>query len=161
MSIIPLVQINKFQFLNEELLLKKPCDIVTDFGEEFQEIVNNLLETFRSHKIAVGLAAPQIGIYVKLAVINISKDKLEPDIIVVNPTIISSGGKKDKKNESCMSLPNYAGEVERRSKISISYQDKFGEFKKLDAEGFLARVLFHEIDHLEGILYIDLSLIHI
>ena len=155
MSILPLVQIDTSQIINKELLLRKPCDTVTDFGEAFQKQVNNLIETFRSHKIAVGLAAPQVGIYIRLAVINISKDKQEEDLIIVNPKVIAMSGKKDRKNESCMSVPNYAGAVERRRKISISYQDQFWETQKLDADGFLARVLFHEIDHLEGILYID------
>jgi len=88
-------------------------------------------------------------------VINLNENKEEPTLILVNPKILSTSGKKDKKKESCMSLPHYRGEVERRYKISISYLDRIGKAAQLDAEGFLARVISHEIDHLEGILYID------
>ena len=67
----------------------------------------------------------------------------------------SISGKKDKKNESCMSLPGYAGEVERKEKMNVSYQDRDGKQHHQKIEGFLARVFAHEIDHLEGLLYVD------
>lgn len=155
MSILPLVQISTEDLSNKENPLKKPCNDVDDFGSDFQKIVDDLIETFWSHRIAVGLAAPQIGIQLRVAVINQKNNEGEPDLLIVNPKIISNTGKKDRRMESCMSLPHYAGEVERRHKISISYQDRFGEIRKLEASGFLARIILHEIDHLEGFLYVD------
>lgn len=101
------------------------------------------------------MAAPQVGIQLKVSVININKDKTGDIFILVNPVILSTSGKKDKKKESCMSIPHYAGEVERRDKISISYQDRFGVEHSLNTDGFLARVIAHEVDHLEGFLYVD------
>lgn len=155
MSIVELTQITKNELSNKKHLLRTPCDAVIDFGANFQNIVDNLLDTFLSHKIAVGLAAPQIGVNLKVAVVNTNKEKNTDHLIMVNPVVLSTSGKKDKKKESCMSVPNYAGEVERRHKITIKYQDRFGNEQGLNAEGFLARVIAHEIDHLDGLLYID------
>jgi peptide deformylase len=155
MSILPLVQLNKNEFGKKDVSLRSPSEEVSDFGQSFQKIVEDLVETFLSHKIAVGLAAPQIGIQLKVAAINVSKDKKGETLVIVNPKILSTSGKKDNKKESCMSLPHYAGDVERRTKISVAYQDRYGEHKTIEAESFLARVFAHEIDHLEGVLYID------
>lgn len=155
MSIVQLTQINKNEIKNKNHSLRTPCKEVVSFDDEFQSLVDNLIETFMSHKIAIGLAAPQIGLNIKLTVINTNKEKNPEHLILVNPIVLSTSGKKDKKRESCMSVPNYAGEVERRDKISIKYKDRFGNDHQLDAEGFLARVIAHEVDHLEGFLYVD------
>ena len=155
MSILPILQLNRHEFSKKDTSLRVSSQEVVDFGDSFQKIVDDLIETMKHHKIAIGLAAPQVGIPLKVSVINLNENKAEPTLIIVNPQILSTSGKKDKKKESCMSLPHYRGEVERKHKISISYQDRFGKPKHLEAEGFLALVLGHEIDHLEGILYID------
>jgi peptide deformylase len=155
MNIIKIVQLNKDNFDNKTISLRIPCKEIDDFGESFQNIVNSLIDCFKTYDVAVGLAAPQVGLNIKLTVINLSKDKSEPTLIIINPKIISVSGKKDKKKEACMSVPGYRGEVERRNKIVIQYQDRKGDFQELIAEGYLARVIAHEIDHLEGILYID------
>jgi peptide deformylase len=156
MSILPLVQLEKEKFKTKDTALREESKEVDDFGEVFQKIIDDLIETFHHHKIAVGLAAPQIGIGLKVAVINPNKNE-NPDstLIIVNPKILSTSGKKDNKKEACMSLPHYQGEVERRSNIEISYQDRFGVEHTLAASGFMARILAHEIDHLEGYLYVD------
>ncbi len=155
MAVLPLVQLERKDFEQKNIPLRKPSGSVTDFGREFQEIVDDLVDTLKHHKVAIGLAAPQVGIQFQLAVINLNKNKIEPTLIVVNPRILGVSGKKDQKNESCMSLPHFAGRVERHEKLTLTFQDRFGESKTLTAQGFLARVLAHEIDHLEGKLYID------
>lgn len=155
MSILPIVQLDHHEFGKKDTSLRIISQEVVDFGDSFQKIVDDLIETMKHHKIAIGLAAPQVGISLKVSVINLNENKEEPTLIIVNPKILSTSGKKDKKKESCMSLPHYRGEVERKHKINISYQDRFGKVNQLETEGFLARVLSHEIDHLDGILYID------
>jgi peptide deformylase len=155
MSILTILQLKKNDFSKKETPLKVPSNPVTDFGESFQKIVDDLIETLKYHKIAIGLSAPQVGIPLRLSVINLNPEKAEPTLIIVNPEISSNGGKKDKKKESCMSLPHFRGEVERKHKLNIRYQNRLGEYEKLEVEGFLARVICHEIDHLEGILYVD------
>jgi len=155
MSVLPIIQINKNEFDKKNIPIRMKAEEVRDFGDIFQKNVDDLIETLKYHDIAIGLSAPQVGIMQRVSVINLNENKIEPTLVFVNPKIISSSGKKDKKKESCMSIPHYRGEVERRNKISITYQNRFGEKETLDAEGFLARVIIHEIDHLNGILYID------
>lgn len=155
MSILSLVQLKPREIGSKKPPLGTPCEEVKDFGSEFQRIVDDLVDTFMAHRIAIGLAAPQVGIQLRLAVINLDKNKSENTLIMVNPKVLSTSGKKDKKKESCMSLPDYAGEVERRHKIVIVYQDRFGKEETLEAEGFLARAIAHETDHLEGFLYVE------
>ena len=155
MSVLPIIQLNKNEFTKENTVPRKKGEEVIDFGDDFQKIVDDLIDTLEYHGIAIGLSATQVGIPLRLSVINLSKDKNEPTLIIVNPKIISTSGKKDKKKESCMSLPHFQGEVERRYKINISYKDRYGNPQELNESGFLARVIFHEIDHLDGILYID------
>jgi len=128
---------------------------VTDFGDSLQELIDDLVDAMNHHAIAIGLAAPQIGSKWRVAVVNISPGKKDSPLILVNPTIVSLSGKKDRKNESCMSLPHFQGSVERRHKIMITYQDRSGRPQTLTAAGFLTRVICHEIDHLDGKLYID------
>jgi len=154
-SVLSILQLDRHEFSKKDTSLRVSSKEVIDFGESFQKKVDDLIETMKHHKIAIGLAAPQVEIPLKVSVINLNETKTEPTLIIVNPKILSTSGKKDKKKESCMSLPHYRGEVERKHKISISYQDRFGKSRHLNAEGFLARVIGHEIDHLEGILYID------
>jgi peptide deformylase len=155
MSTLPIVQLKREEFQGRDTSLRLACNDVTEFGAEFQHVVDDIVETFKRHRIAVGLAAPQVGIQLKLAVINISEEKKEPTLILINPRIVSESGRKDRKKETCMSLPHYCGEVERREKLTVAYQNRRGEPETLSARGFLARVIAHEIDHLEGVLYVD------
>lgn len=155
MKSFPLIQLKKEEFKNEDTILRKPSKEVNDFGDSFQKIVDELIKKLKNEKIAIGLAAPQIGIPIKLSVINLNEGKVEPTLVLVNPKIVSTSGKKNKGKESCMSVPHFRGEVERRDKISITFQDRFGIPQTINAKGFLARVIAHEIDHLEGFLYID------
>lgn len=155
MSKLQIIQLGKDNIYNKETSLRKVSEVVTDFGAEFQKEVDDLLETFYSWKIAIGISAPQVGIQKKIAIINIDKTKTEETLIIVNPEILSESGKKDIKKESCLSVPNFRGEVERRHKILIIYQDRNGIKKQLGIEGFLARIFIHEIDHLNGILFVD------
>src|SRR5437762_10345259 len=89
MSIVPLVQLNKNNFYDKMTNLRSPSAIVSDFGSQFQTIVENLEETFFAHKIAVGLAAPQIGIQLRVSVINVKHDRSDPTLVIVNPIVVS------------------------------------------------------------------------
>lgn len=155
MTILPLVQLSRNEFTKVDSVLRMPAKEVNNFDEDFQRTVDDLIETLCHHEIAIGLSAPQVGIPLRVSIINLSQGKTDPHLILVNPKVLRISGKKDKKKESCMSVPHYRGEVERRYKISISFQDRFGKPQSLDTQGFLARVIAHEIDHLEGVLYID------
>jgi peptide deformylase len=153
-SILPIVRFDRYQFQGHSNSLRTPSQTVADFGESLQEIVDDMIETLMKTKDAIGLAAPQIGMQIKLAVVNLKKTD-ETTLVIVNPTVLTTGGKKDKKKESCLSLPFYRGEVERRHNMHLAFQDRFGQSRELVSEGFLARVIAHEVDHLDGVLYVD------
>ena len=155
MNKLEVIQLTGDNIYSKETSLRQASATVTDFGDEFQKEVDTLLETFYSWKIAVGLSAPQVGIQKRIAIINMDKSKHEDTFVIINPQIQSESGKKDVKKESCLSIPSVRGEVERRHKIHFTYQDRHGVKKQLGADGFLARIFMHEIDHLNGILFVD------
>lgn len=155
MNTANIIQLDKDDFYKKDVSLRNKSSLITDFGSEFQEEADILIETFRKWKIAVGLSAPQIGIFKRFSIINLDKSNIDDDLIIVNPVILSLSGKKDIKKESCMSLPQVRGDVERRDKLHLSYQDRFGNTNEIKLEGFKSRVVLHEIDHLDGILFVD------
>lgn len=155
MATLPMVQIKKGYFNIRNTSLRSKSTEVTSFDDELQSIIDDLIETLEKSKIAVGLSAPQVGILLRISLINLDLERKQPTIILINPKIILLSGKKDKKKESCLSIPGYRGEVERRYKLEIEAKDRFSKSHKIKAEGFLARVIQHEIDHLDGILCID------
>lgn len=155
MKPLPLVQLPADLFFSKDTLLREACQPVTHFDESVKEMVSALTATFHSHKIAVGLAAPQVGIQRCACIVNISKNKGAPNKVLFNPKIVAQSEQTEKRFESCMSIPDVKGKVERFLSIRIEYEDERGRRCEMNAEGFLARVLQHEIDHLNGILYVD------
>lgn len=126
-----------------------------DHGE-LERLSLDLVDTMMAHDICVGLVAPQLGISARVVVIG--PDRVRNNLIVmVDPVLVSSGGKKGKKRESCMSLPGYTGSVTRRENAVISYSDLDGTRQTLELSGFEARVAMHEMDHLDGVLFADLT----
>jgi peptide deformylase len=134
--------------------LRKVSEPIQNFNGELEDIVKNMMETMYGAS-GVGLAAPQIGINVRLATIDpsVGEDK-EKIIVICNPEIISSEGKQSGE-EGCLSIPNFSENVERPMKLAVKGQDLRGEEVTYEAEGILARCFCHEIDHLNGVLFID------
>jgi peptide deformylase len=155
MSIKEIIQLESPNDQNTRLRLAIQCAPVEDFDEPLARLIDDLLDTLTANKIAIGLAAPQIGVALRVAVVHLKVDVEAAPIVMINPQVLSETGKKDIKKESCMSVPDVRGSVERRHKISVSYQDHLGDVHVLNATGFLARVVAHEIDHLDGLLYLD------
>lgn len=152
---LSIIQQPRDQFEDPNTTLRKSSAEVIDFGPIFQQQVEDVIKTFHSHEIAVGLAAPQVGLQQRFTIVNISKNKIEPDLVLVNPRILTMSSKTEVRRESCMSLPHFRGPVLRPLKVSVTYQDQNGKPCTVNAEGFFARVLCHEIDHLDGVLYVD------
>lgn len=138
----------------EELLHCKavPVDVI---NEEILSIIQDLRDTLWAYPFCTGLSAPQIGSKYAISVINLNRETVNDDMVLINPIIISLSGKKDRKRESCMSVWGKMGEVERRSKISLEYRDIDFQVRQASFSGFESRVIQHELDHLEGILYSD------
>ena len=130
----------------------KPVDTV---GKDEQNLMDDMLETMYAAK-GIGLAAIQIGVPKRIIVMDISKDdkKKEPRYFV-NPKIINKDKLKSTYEEGCLSVPNQFAEIDRPKNCDVEYLDYNGEKKLLKAEGLLATCIQHEMDHLEGILFID------
>ena len=136
-------------------LLRQISKPVEKVGKEEQQLMDDMLETMYSAN-GIGLAAIQIGVPKRIIVMDISKDenKKEPRYFV-NPIIKNKGSKKSTYEEGCLSVPNQFAEIDRPKNCDVEYLDYYGEKKLLQAEGLLATCIQHEMDHLEGILFID------
>jgi peptide deformylase len=133
--------------------ITQPTTVVTEVDlPEARALASDLLDTMSAQPLCVGLAANQIGSTLQVAVIELSSSD---QLVLVNPKLVSASGKKDRKRESCMSLWGLTGDVERRSKATVVYQDLDLNTHEQTFEGFVARVVQHEIDHLEGRLFIE------
>ena len=137
-------------------ILKKISEPIVNVGVNEKKLINDLFETMYNSK-GIGLAAVQVGILKRVLVIDVSsKDekKNEPRYFV-NPVIKNKDPIKSTYEEGCLSVPDQFAEIDRPSKCEVEYLDYNGEKKLLKAEGLLATCIQHEMDHLEGILFID------
>ena len=131
--------------------LRKKSRPVTEFNERFSILLDDMYETMQKSE-GVGLAAPQVGILRRAVVIDIGEGLVE----LVNPVITQRSGDQ-YGSEGCLSVPGEYGMVHRPQKVSVQAQDRNGKTIKLDAEGYLAVAVCHELDHLDGVLFIDLA----
>jgi peptide deformylase len=135
-------------------VLETPASPVTDFDDELGILVDNMFESmYEAH--GVGLAAPQVGISKRLAVIDVTfKEDPGAKLVLVNPQIIHKEGKQ-AQSEGCLSVPDFRETVTRAKKVTIRAQDVHGRWFEKTGEELLARAFSHEIDHLDGKLYIS------
>jgi peptide deformylase len=103
----------------------------------------------------IGLAAPQIGKLLRVIVIDIAPDKIPAPIALINPEIIAASEEKATREEGCLSLPDQYAEITRPARVKVRYQDAHGVRQEIEGEGLLAACLQHEIDHLNGVLFVD------
>ncbi len=130
-------------------VLRKVCRTQMQFDEKLWTVLDDMKDTMYKAE-GVGLAAPQIGILRRYCVIDVGDGIIE----LINPVITEMSGKQTD-SEGCLSLPGRSAEVTRPKKVSVRAQDRFGNNITVTGEGLLARALCHEIDHLDGVLYID------
>lgn len=137
-----------------EPVLSKPAAPVTEFDAALKKLVQEMFESMYAAQ-GIGLAAPQIGLSKRLTVIDISFNK-NPDekIVLINPEVIEEEGKQFEE-EGCLSLPEIREKVSRAAWVKVRAQDVDGNPIELEGEELLARAIQHEIDHLDGILFID------
>jgi len=131
-------------------VLRLKAKKVEKITPNIEKLLDNLRDTLANSETGVGLAAPQIGISKRAIVIDYDEDYYE----VVNPEIISQEG-QDTDTEGCLSVPGIIGEVTRAEKVTVKGLNRQGEEITIKAEGYLARIFQHEIDHLEGVLFVD------
>jgi peptide deformylase len=136
-------------------LLRQISKPVNGVGKEEQKLMDDMLETMYAAN-GIGLAAIQIGIPKRIIVIDLNRDEIKKKpMYFVNPLIKNKDPQKATYEEGCLSVPNQFAEVDRPSKCEVEYLDYNGEKKLLKADGLLATCIQHEMDHLEGILFID------
>ena len=136
-------------------VLRENCAAIEDITPELKTLMEDMLETMYDAP-GVGLAAPQINIPIRLIVMDASKeDEQKAPIIMVNPEILTSSDERSVYEEGCLSIPEYFAEIERPAMVKVGYIDKDGKPQELDCEGLLGTVVQHEIDHLNGMLFID------
>lgn len=130
-------------------VLRKRCEAVKNFNNELFSLLDDMKATVRAERGA-GLAAPQIGVPLRVVVIDVEEGFFE----LVNPQIVAVKGEQTGP-EGCLSVKGKQGTVTRPQKVKAEYRDRYGKKHKLTADGFFARAVCHELDHLDGILYTD------
>ena len=136
-------------------ILRQISEPVEKVGDEERELMRDMLETMYSAS-GIGLAAIQIGIPKRIIVMDLSKEENKKlPMYFVNPVISEKNNEKKTYEEGCLSVPNQFAEIDRPNKCQVEYLDFDGNKQSLQAEGLLATCIQHEIDHLEGILFID------
>lgn len=135
-----------------EVLRKKAVE-VENFGEEMQTLIDDMFETMYKAE-GVGLAAPQIGVSQRVIVVDVQDEGSEP-FAMINPRLIDVGPEREKGEEGCLSIPGLSAMVERATRVVVEGLDRNGEPVRITGEGLLGRCLQHEIDHLDGVLFVD------
>ena len=159
----PLIKVSKEAVKNPPLkiymlgqeTLRTPANRIVKVDDSIRKLAKNMLITMYSAK-GIGLAAPQVGVQKRILVIDLNfEDPESPPNVFINPEIISSSASVDTYEEGCLSIPGVYLNVVRPSSIKLSYRDEMGRPKKMNAEGLMARCIQHEIDHLNGVLFVD------
>ena len=148
-------------------ILRRKATKVKAFTVELQTLIDDMIETMRDAQ-GSGLAAPQVAQSLRLFVAHLVSDPLAEDypdnppvpglgrlLVIINPEMTRASSELVIGTEACLSIPGYAGEIERHSEITMKFLDRQGQKRKLKTYGWMARVLQHEYDHLSGVLFID------
>ncbi|NJK34108.1 MAG: peptide deformylase [Oscillatoriales cyanobacterium SM2_2_1] len=135
--------------------LRQPAKRVSKITDEIRQLAIDMLKTMYSCD-GIGLAAPQVGIAKQIIVIDIHPD--QPDaapMVMINPEVKATGGSLVNGEEGCLSIPNVFMDVVRPNEVTVSYRDLEGKPQKLTTSDLLARVILHEVDHLNGVVFVD------
>lgn len=134
-------------------VLRQRAAAVTTVDDEVRRLVDDLFETMRAAK-GVGLAANQVGVARRVAVVDVGEDD-PPPLVLINPRIVHQGDLVETAEEGCLSIPEIYGDVDRPLEVTLEALDRDGRPYRLDVAGYKARAVQHEIDHLDGVLFLD------
>lgn len=136
-------------------VLRKKCAPVTAVDDAVRALLTDMLETMYEAP-GIGLAAPQVGVESRVIVCDVAGEEEEPaPLMLVNPEIVAASEALQPSHEGCLSLPDVFDDIERHAEVTVRYLDEMGAQKTVTADGLLAACLQHEIDHLNGVLFID------
>lgn len=140
-------------------ILKQACAPVQAIDGEVKKLIEDLVDTMHAGPGSVGVAAPQIGVSMRVCVIDVSKNRHGKEnnhglLLMINPEILAKSGAAVMR-EGCMSVPDYTGDVERATELTLRFTEPDGNVREFEASGFEAVAIQHEMDHLDGFLFLD------
>ncbi|MCS6774607.1 MAG: peptide deformylase, partial [Thermoflexales bacterium] len=139
-------------------ILRRRAKKVEKITKDTQRLIDDMIETMRAAH-GLGLAAPQIGVSERIAIVEVEQDDANPGDsklhVLINPEVLRVSEETWEHVEGCLSIPGWRGDVVRPVRVTVRATDREGKRFTLDAEGMLARAILHEVDHLDGVLYID------
>ena len=138
----------------EPVLKAKARPVTAADADRVRELVPRLFATMYRAP-GIGLAAPQVGVGLRLAVVDVMPDDKPSPITLINPEVIAQSQELATREEGCLSLPGQYADVTRPARVTVRYTDQAGAKRQIEAEGLLAACMQHEIDHLDGILFVD------
>lgn len=142
----------KIELLGSDVL-RKPAQEIGEIDEDLRVLIADMFETMYDAE-GIGLAGPQVGVSRRVIVVDVNEDGASR-FALVNPRVVESSREKSKEEEGCLSIPGLSAAVERPDRVVVEGLDEHGRPVKIESEGLLGRCLQHEIDHLDGILFID------
>ena len=145
MAIMPIIKM-------DNPVLHQKAKRVRKVDDSIQKLIDNMIETMHDVE-GVGLAAPQVGVPLQVVVIQLPDE--EDVITLINPEIVKSSEETEMMTEGCLSLPGYNGEIKRSTSVTVKARDRQGKPIRIKGEGLLAQVLQHEVDHINGIVFVD------
>jgi len=134
-------------------VLRQQSPAVATVDDAVRQLVDDLFETMRAAK-GVGLAANQIGVARRVAVVDVGEED-PPPLVLINPVILERSDDHETAEEGCLSIPDIFGDIERHARIVVEALDRDGAKLRVEAQGYKARAIQHEIDHLDGVLFLD------
>lgn len=143
----------KIRIYGDKVLRAKGAD-VTEFGSELVPFLDQMVETMLVEG-GVGLAAPQVGVSKRIAIVNPEPKNDETLITMINPRIVAVSSETTSFEEGCLSVPDIRGNVIRPTSIEVAYHDGEGREHRVEIDGIVARIIQHEVDHLDGVLFVD------
>jgi peptide deformylase len=146
------VTVRRLHLLGSPVLRQRAVPVAT-VDDGVRRLVDDLFETMRLAK-GVGLAANQVGVAQRVAVVDVGEDD-PPPLVLINPRIVQASGDRETVEEGCLSIPEIYGEVERPVHVTLEALDRDGRPYRVDVSGYKARAAQHEIDHLDGVLFLD------
>jgi peptide deformylase len=136
-------------------VLRQPAKRVSQINDEIRQLVRDMLITMYSSD-GIGLAAPQVGVHKRIIVADPDPDQASsPPLVLINPEIREHGSASVMGQEGCLSIPGVYCDVQRYDEIVVAFKDETGRPRAIKTKGLLARIIQHEIDHLEGVLFVD------
>mgnify|MGYP001269716875 CR=1 FL=1 len=148
MSVLKIITIPDSRLKNKSLHVVK-------YDKELKKKINDLYDTLYDSENGIGLAAPQVGIFERIIVIDLKEDNKSNPLTLINPKIVNKSEEKFINQEGCLSIPSYYADVERFMEIEYEWFDENGNKQRSIAQGLLSICIQHEVDHLNGVLFID------